>query len=270
MKNSMTKESKHNPMKAAKAARGPKHIGGKWDMRIAKFLLAPLALFLIYLPGQKVEAEEELPHAYPRIGVRTLFENERVFAWDVTWLPGIEQPYHRHRYDMAAVYLRYGPIRITALDGSENPQRPPFEIPRPYYQPAGITHKEEMIDFPEESPQRWAIMFDLKDVLGRTSDVAENTIAAFPRDGAELAIDNDRVSEWKHGWDEGIQGDLVTYQRDALQVITQPGMLQYTFANGITLTEAYAIGDTRFISAGTIRAEKAIIGSPRAVTIELK
>ena len=56
----MTKESKHNPMKAAKAARGPKHIGGKWDMRIAKFLLAPLALFLIYLPGQKVEAEEEL------------------------------------------------------------------------------------------------------------------------------------------------------------------------------------------------------------------
>ncbi len=266
----MIKVQRNNSMKSAESVREPKHIGGKWDAKIAKFILASLAIVLIYLPGKNIEAEEELPHAYPRIGVRTLFENERVFAWDVTWLPGIEQPYHRHRYDMAAVYLQYGPIRITALDGSENPQRPPFEIPRPYYQPAGITHKEEMIDFPEDSPQRWAIMFDLKDVLGRTLDVAENTVAAFPREGAELAIDNDRVSEWKHGWDEGIQGNLVTYQRDAVQVITQPGILQYTFENGITLTEAYAIGDARFIAAGTIRAEKAIIGSPSAVTIELK
>ena len=239
-------------------------------MKTLKLMLAALVTTSTYFPIQSVVAEEELPHAYPRIGVRTLFENERVFAWDVTWLPEVAQPYHRHRYDMAAVYLRFGPIRITALDGSENPQRPPFEIPRPYYQPAGITHKEEMLGFPEESPQRWAIMFDLKDVLGRSVDVVAGTEPAFPRKGAKLAIDNDRVSEWKHNWEEGVEGQLVTYQRDAVQVITEPGILKYTFENGVTLTEAYAIGDARFVSAGTVRSEKAVAGSPEAVTIELK
>jgi len=228
------------------------------------------SLCLPGLPGFPVLAEEELPHAYPRIGVRTLFENDRLFAWDVTWLRGVEQPYHRHRYDMAAVYLRYGPIRVTALDGSENPISPAFEIPRPFFQPAGVTHKEEMVRFAEDTPQRWAIMFDLKEVLGRSADVVRGTKAAFPRDGARLAIDNERVMEWVHGWKKGENGELLTYQRDAVQVITEPGILQYTFESGVTLTEAFAVGNARFIPAGTVRAEKAVDGSPKAVTIELK
>jgi quercetin dioxygenase-like cupin family protein len=239
-------------------------------MNTRNVLLLLSGLALLYFPSPLLFAIEELPHAYPRIGVRTLFENERVFAWDVTWLPGIEQPYHRHRYDLAAVYLRFGPIRITALDGTENPQNPPFEIPRPYYQPAGITHKEEMIGFHSESEQRWAIMFDLKEALGRRVEVSPGTDAAFPRANAELSIENERVLEWLHGWEIGKATDFRTYQRDALQVITEPGVLQYTLESGVVLTEAYAAGDTRFIPAGTVRSEKAVSGSPKAVTIELK
>ncbi len=239
-------------------------------MMIRRIVLFLSIIASFFLPGSQLYAVEELPHAYPRIGVRTLFENERVFAWDVTWLPGIEQPYHRHRYDLAAVYLRYGPIRITSLEGLENPQNPPFEIPRPFFQPAGVTHKEEMVRFPEESPQRWAIMFDLKDVLGRSVDVSPGSTAAFPRDEAELAIDNERVLEWVHGWEVGVESELITYQGDSLQIMTEAGMLQYTYQSGVTLTEAYAIGDARFIPAGTVRTEKAISGAPKAVTIELK
>lgn len=239
-------------------------------MKTNKFALIISLLVLTVLSQLPAVAEEELPHAYPRVGVRTLFENQRVYAWDVTWLPGIAQPFHRHRYDLAAVYLRYGPIRITTLDGAENPQAPPFDIPRPFFQPAGVTHKEEMVRFPEDTPTRWAIMFDLKDVLGRSAAVIRGTKAAFPRPGAELAIDNERVLEWVHSWQEGEAGELMTYERDALQVFSEPGILEYTFASGVTLTEAYAIGDTRFIAAGTVRAEKAVIGSPQAVTIELK
>ncbi len=239
-------------------------------MKTTRIALLTTLIASLSMPTLPVFAEEELPHAYPRIGVRTLFENDRVFAWDVTWLRGIEQPFHRHRYDMAAVYLRYGPIRITRPDGTVNPPSEPFDIPRPYYQPAQIHHKEEMIGFPEEAPQRWAIMFDIKESLGRSERVAPGTEAAFPREGAELAIDNDRVSEWVHGWDKGSEGELLTYQRDAVQVFSEPGILQYTFESGVTLTEAYAIGDARFIRAGTVRAEKAVMGSPRAVTIEFK
>ncbi|MEQ8955922.1 MAG: hypothetical protein RL120_17445 [Gammaproteobacteria bacterium] len=225
--------------------------------------------FLLMIPSINVVAEEGYPHAYPRFGVRTLFENERVFAWDVTWIAGIEQPYHRHRYDLAAVYLRYGPIRVTQLDGSFNPPNE-FEIPRPFFQPAGVTHKEEMIGFPEDAPERWAIMFYLKEVVKRPVQVERGTEAAFPRPGAELAIDNERVMEWAHGWEAGTAGAMRTYTRDSIQVITAPGTLQYTFPSGVTLTEVYAVGDTRFVPAGTVRAERAVIGSPRAVTLELK
>ena len=239
-------------------------------MIIRRTMLFLLVIISFALPSIQLYAIEELPHAYPRIGVRTLFENERVFAWDVTWLPGIEQPYHRHRYDLAAVYLRYGPIRITTLDGEENPQNPPFDIPRPYFQPAGVTHKEEMVRFPEDAPQRWAIMFDLKETIGRREEVRPGTVAAFPRPSAELAIDNGRVLEWIHEWTLGAESEPLTYERDALQIITESGVLQYTFQSGVTLTEAYATGDARFIPAGTVRSEKAISGAPKAVTIELK
>ncbi len=239
-------------------------------MKITKTALLYSLFAALCLPSYSIAAEQELPHAYPREGVRTLFENDRVFAWDVTWLTDVQQPFHRHRYPLTAVYLRYGPIRITLLDGTENPQTPPFEIPRPYYQPAGITHREEMVDFPEGTPERWAIMFDLKDVLGVRADVQRGTEPAFPRDGAELAIDNDRVMHWVHGWEASDEDQLRTYERDTIRVMSESGVLQYTFENGVTLTEVLATGEARFIPAGTVRAEKAVSGSPRAVTIELK
>lgn len=239
-------------------------------MKIIKTALLFSTFVALCLPALPTLAEEELPHAYPRKGVRTLFENDRVFAWDVTWKTDVEQPFHRHRYPLTAVYLRYGPIRITLLDGTENPQTPAFEIPRPYFQPAGVTHREEMIRFPEGTPERWAIMFDLKDVLGRREDVKRGTEAAFPREGAELAIDNDRVMHWVHGWEDSDADQLRTYERDTIRVMSESGVLQYTFENGVTLTEVLATGEAHFIPAGTVRAERAVSGSPQAVTIELK
>ena len=82
-----------------------------------------------------------------------------------------------------------------------------------------------MIGFHSESEQRWAIMFDLKEALGRRFEVSPGTDAAFPRDNAELSIENERVLEWLHGWEIGKPTDFRTYQRDALQVITEPGVL---------------------------------------------
>ena len=48
------------------------------------------------------------PHAFPRKGVTELIDNARVTVWEVNWRHGDEQPIHRHKYDMAGVYLRSG------------------------------------------------------------------------------------------------------------------------------------------------------------------
>src|SRR5262245_2480836 len=152
-----------------------------------------LTALSLVVPLSMLVGGQDYPHAFPREGVRKLFENERVVAWDVRWVRDVPQPYHRHRFDMAGVYTVYGPIRVTSPDGTVSPLTP-FEVPRPYFQPKGVTHKEEAIGFPG-APEREAVMLDLKDV-SFPPVTKPGVPPAFPRAGAVKAIDNERVLEW--------------------------------------------------------------------------
>src|SRR6266851_1970025 len=114
-----------------------------------------------------VLAAENYPHAFPRKGTVKLFDNERVTAWEVNWLKGVDQPVHRHLYDMAGVYLRFGQVVVTRPDApipTDPRPGPVFEVPRPYYAPQkGVTHREVAFGGPND-PERLAVMLDLKDV----------------------------------------------------------------------------------------------------------
>jgi hypothetical protein len=224
---------------------------------------------LIALASIGASAKDYL-HAFPREGTQQLFDNERVTAWRVQWIKGIEQPIHRHRFDMAGVYLRYGPIRVTSPEGIISPQRPAFEVPRPYFQAKGVTHREEMIGFPADAPERLAIMFDLKEAPGTRTSLEPGLTSAFPRPGATMAIDNARVTEWDYTWKIGRPVPSHVHDKDSVQVFFQGGTIRFTGADGAVTTKTFAFGDARFIPHGTIDTEEAIAGSPRAITIELK
>ena len=88
---------------------------------------------------------QDYPHAYPRDGAEQLFENHRVIVWEVVGPDGVTQPYHRHRYDMTGVFLRFGPLRVTRPDGTFTDSDVPFEIPTVFLLRQGVTHKEEGI-----------------------------------------------------------------------------------------------------------------------------
>jgi hypothetical protein len=213
---------------------------------------------------------DDYPHAFPREGTQQLFDNERVTAWHVLWKTGVVQPIHRHRYDMAGVYLRYGPIRVTSPEGVVSPQRPPFEVPRPYFQAKNITHREEVIGFEPGAPERLAIMFDLKEVSVPPVMPKPGMPTAFPRQGAIKAIDNPRVMEWDYAWVVGQPVAAHIHDRDSVQVFFQGGTIKFTSPDGKIDTKTFAFGDARFIPRGTVDTEEALSGSPRAVTIELK
>ena len=226
-----------------------------------------LALPLLALATASVAAQT-YPHAFPRTGVTKLFENERVVAWDVTWLRDVAQPIHEHKFDMAAVYTVYGPIRVTAPDGTVS-KLTPFEVPRPFVQPRGVTHREEAICFPG-APERQAVMFDLKDVSFPPVTKA-GVRPAFPRDGAMTpAIDNARVLEWDYTWKVGAPVAQHIHERDAVEVFFEPGTIRYRGADGTEQTRTVKRKDTRWVPRGTVETEEAVSGSPRAVTIELK
>jgi hypothetical protein len=212
-------------------------------------------------------AADNLPHAYPRKGATKVLENDRVIVWDVNWLKNIPQPFHRHLYDMAGVYLRYGFINVTTLEGKMNPSNK-FEVPRPYFQPAGVTHKEEAVGGPDD-PERLAIMVDLKEPQASgVKTTADNP--AFPREGAKDVLDNPRVREWDYTWEPKKPAKTHVFERDAVEIIVTGGTLKRKTGDGAEQTITVKQKDARFIAHGTVESDEAVGGSPRAITIELK
>jgi len=230
-----------------------------------------VALALVVYVGRAF-GDESYPHAFPRAGTVKLLENERVTIWEVNWLKNVMQPVHRHQYDMAGVYLRFGQITVTGPNDPVpvNPQPGRvFDIPRPYYQPKGITHREVAFGGPND-PERLAIMCDLKDYEPPPFEVKPGMRTSFPRDGAKDVLDNARVIEWDYTWKTHVPVAMHVHDKDSIEVFFEGGTIQTRMADGREETKTVAFKDARFIPRGQMDTEEAISGSPRAIIIELR
>lgn len=213
-------------------------------------------------------AAQSYPHAFPRKGASMLFENDRVTVWDATWPIGVEQPVHQHKFDMAYVFLRYGKIKVTSLDGHVSVAAP-FEAPRPGYQAKGVTHKEEALGNPGD-PERHAIMVDLKDSPAPPFVLKPGMEPAFPREGALDAVDSPRVRIWDYTWTPKKIVPAHVHDKDSVEIFVAPGTLVTKLSGGREVSKTVASGDTRFIPRGQTDTEEAVDGKPRAFVIELK
>ena len=213
-------------------------------------------------------AAQEYPHAFPRTGVTQLVDNERVTMWEVNWKIGVPQPIHRHRYDMAGVYLRFGTITVTTPDG-KGTTGAKFDVPRPYFQPKDITHKEEAVGAPGD-PERLAIMVDLKDVGVSAFQTPAGAATAFPRAGAKNVLDNPRVRMWDYTWPPGQPVARHIHDTDTIEVFVDGGSIRTTGAGGTSETHTVAFKTARFVPRGRVDTEEAVSGAPRAIVIELK
>ncbi len=207
------------------------------------------------------------PPAFPRHGATKLFDNERVTVWDATWPIGADQPIHEHKYDMAIVYLRYGKIKVTTLDGKASISEP-FDVPRPASQIKGRTHKEEAMGNPGD-PERRAIMVDLKTSAGSLA-LQPGQEPAYPREGAKDAVDNAHMRIWDYTWLPKKPVAQHVHDKDSVEVFVADGTLVTHFADGRQESKTVAYGDTRFVPRGQVDTEEATSGSPRAFIIELK
>lgn len=238
-------------------------------MRILRGLSALCGFVMgLALMGEAVSAQDkDYPHAFPRKGVTQIIDNPRVTVWEVNWRHGDEQPYHRHLYDMAGVYLRYGPIVVTSLDGKANTGSV-FEVPRPYFQPKGITHREEA--HAPGQPERLAIMVDLKDSATDMMFIDDPEPSAWPRDGAKNVLENPRIRMWDYTWTAGAPAVKRVYRSDVVEVVVTGGSVKITGVTGKPETLVLAPKDARFVSRGTVRTEEHVSGAPRIIAIELK
>jgi quercetin dioxygenase-like cupin family protein len=208
---------------------------------------------------------QELPHAFPRDGAVQVVDNDRVTIWDVTWNKGKPTPMHRHRYDLIAVFLVGSAIKVTMPDGTsrENVIDPGFIL----FQPAGVTHIEEGV---VESNPRHAILIDLKSATVGAAANNSSYPAAFPRDSARKAIDNEKVVVWEYAWKPGVPVPMHFHDKDSVVVFMSDGELKSTAPDGKSDTIKVTRGMTRFSPRGGIHAEELLSGDVRAVITELK
>ncbi len=157
---------------------------------LAGLVVSSLTTAAFPVLAQQAQDAPDYPHAYPREGVTKQFENERVVIWEVVWPDGVPAEYHRHRYDMTGVFLRWGPLRVTRTDGTFTVSETPFEVPSTFLLRKGVTHKEEGIG----QPERHSFMIDMKDYTPPPRAPRTDVPPAFPRDGATQKLDADRVA----------------------------------------------------------------------------
>jgi hypothetical protein len=70
--------------------------------------------------GEKaMENRSGYPNAFPRAGVKKVFENDRVIVWDYSWTRGQPTVMHFHDKDVVVVYLEDGALMSTTPDGQK-------------------------------------------------------------------------------------------------------------------------------------------------------
>lgn len=230
--------------------------------------IARISLLTAGICAEGLLLAQNYPHAFPREGVKKLFENDRITIWEVNWIKNVPQPFHRHLYDMAGVYLRYGHVQITTLDGKVT-QGFYFEPPFPYFQLRGRTHKEEAVGGPND-PEQLAIMVDLKEPEASGGVTSSQMQPAFPREGAKDVLDNARVRMWDYTWVPEKPVAMHIHDLDSVEIIVTGGTRRMKTPDGKEELRTVAMKEARFVPRGRVDSEEAVDSSPRAITIELK
>ena len=221
-----------------------------------------LALLLALLP---LSAQTpQLPHAFPRDGVKQLIDNERVTVWEATWPKGKPTPMHRHQFDMVGIDLADATMKATNQQGVVTNSR--YQPGRVGFTRKGDTHMEEGTS---DTP-RHMILIDLKDVVVQPLANKSAYADAFPREGARKLLENDRVVVWDYSWTPGKPTVMHFHDKDVVVVYLGNGDLSSTTPEGKTTVNSYAFGQTKFNPRDRTHSELLVKGSQRVIAVELK
>jgi hypothetical protein len=133
------------------------------------------------------------------------------------------------------------------------------------FQARGVIHSEEaMLD----KARNLAVELKDEKVPARTPNTSAPE--GFPREGAKLVVENDRVAAWDYTYVPGRIVPLHIHNRDTVVVPIDPGELRVQFRNGETRVTKLVPGEALFFSGADAHTEEVAVGTPRVIAIELK
>jgi hypothetical protein len=208
---------------------------------------------------------QDYPPAFPRPTAAKLLETDRIVVWDVVWPRGDATPLHRHVFDQVGTYYQAGGRVITSLDGTRRSAATP--VGNLSTTRRGTTHVEEGATDP---PLR-AVFIELKhDGPSGLAPVQSADPPSFPRDGARVLLDDDRVTVWDYRWQPGDAPRRAVHDRSAIWVFLEPGTLRITPANGEPALLDVTPGRVRSLERGASETDEAIAGTPRVMVFAFK
>ena len=219
---------------------------------------------LVLLCVSGLAAQQDLPPPFPRTNATKLHETDRINVWDIVWPKGQPTALHRHIYDQVGTYYSRGGRLITANDGTE--RRGMTEIGSLSTTRKGTTHVEEGTTDP---PLR-AVFIELKKDTPSGVPVASVGEPGFPREGAELVLDTERVTAWDYTWAPG--GHALRYRAplDTVIVWLGEGTVRASGASGAPATIDVKAGTMRYLARGADEMLEITNGSPRTLFFQLK
>jgi hypothetical protein len=94
--------------------------------------------------GEKaMENRSGYPNAFPRAGVKKVFENNHVIVWDYSWTRGQPTVMHFHDKDVVVVYLEDGDLMSTTPDGQKTLNE--YKVGMARFNLRDRSHTEELV-----------------------------------------------------------------------------------------------------------------------------
>lgn len=233
-------------------------------MRRTATVLAVILLLRAPLGAQATRVDD-LPHAFPREGAKRVLDNAWVTAWDATWIPSKPTVTHRHVYDYFGVELVDSRTDLVGIDGQARTVT--LKRGQSWFIAKGATHFEVGLT---NDPPRRAILVDRSDVPSPSYDNSTPLPSAFPLDGGQRVVDNQRVVMWDQTWMPGQPGPMSFYSRNVVVMFVDGGELTLGAPDGPSEVSSFATGQVVFLPGGRARSVRATTHAVRAIVVELK
>lgn len=93
---------------------------------------------------------------------------------------------------------------------------------------------------------------------------------AMPREGAKKLLDNAKVTVWDYRWTIGKPTPMHFHDKDVVVMFLEAGDLKSTTPKGESTLNAWKPGTIRFNARDRVHTEELVLGTQRAIIIELK
>jgi hypothetical protein len=115
-----------------------------------------------------------------------------------------------------------------------------------------------------------AIVITLKDKVVPPTANASGFPNAFPRPNSIKVYEDNRILVWDYTWTPGVPTPMHFHDKDVVVIYLGNGSLRSTTADGKSVVNKWAPGDTRFNLRDRVHTETLVEGTLRAIITELK